>query len=134
MDFQKSVHPLKLKKLQEMAQVKYHRCLKRYGLALSEWQECQKPYSIDDNLRQYEVSSRILSEELQKQLELVRDLQERLEKVLTTMETLKKNPEQITMLHAEEIEMARERMEEAHRELMVAEKRCEELENYFDPG
>ncbi|GEM_PF-4666906 len=134
MNIAKSATPEKIKKLQEMAQVKYHRCRKRYDLALAEWQECQKPYSIADNLRQYEVTARILRGELEKQMEIVRKLQKKLDRVLQAMDTLKNSPEQVSMLHAEEIEAARERMEEAREELMTAEKRCAELETYFDPG
>jgi len=115
-----------------MALVKYQRCQKRYDLALGEWKECQKPYSIEDNLQQYEVSSRILSDELNKQMRIVEKLQVRLEAVQKAMDTLKNNPEQVSILHDSEIETAREKMETAYQNFKTAEQRYKELEQYTE--
>ena len=132
MDIQNSIPLKKLVKLQEMALVKYQRCQKRYDLALGEWKECQKPYSIEDNLQQYEVSSRILSDELNKQMRIVEKLQVRLEAVQKAMDTLKNNPEQVSILHDSEIETAREKMETAYQNFKTAEQRYKELEQYTE--
>ena len=80
------------------------------------------------------MSSRILSDDLDKQMRIVEQLQVSLDAVKKAIDILKNDPEQVSILHESEIETAKIKMETAHQKCKIAEQRYKDLEQYTEQG